>query len=83
LSGIAVNHKIEREEPTLVPNAISMLIAEKVKKKDQILMDLSIPAADLQEITCMPFGYFRSEPAQVIPIPKSSIFGSQKHEDVR
>ena len=76
-----LDDKIERETPNLIPRAIDMLIAEKVRRSDQILLDLALPAVDLEEISGLPFGYFTSKPAQVIPLLKSHVLARDRSAD--
>jgi len=69
-----LDDKIEKEDPSLIPKSIAMLVEANVRRKEQILLDSCLPASDLEEITCMPFGYFRQQPAPVVPMPKSRTF---------
>jgi len=69
-----LDDKIDRESPSLVPKSIAMQVDAKVRRKEQILLDSCLPAADLEEITCMPFGYFRQQPAPIVPMPKPHSF---------
>lgn len=73
-----LDDKMEREATSLVPKAIAMLVDENVRRKEQILIDTCLPATDLEEVTSMPFGYFREKPAPVIPIPKAFVFPSDQ-----
>ena len=76
-----LDDKIERETPNLIPRAIEMLVDENVRRRDQIVSDLSIPPTDLEEIGGVPFGYFRTQTAPVVPIPKASTFVRSNADD--
>ncbi len=57
------------EGPSLIPNGIRMLVDAGVRRPDQILAELMLPAADLEELTDMPRGYFNAKPATVVALP--------------
>lgn len=61
------------EGPSLVPNGIRMLVEAGARRPDQILAELALPAADLEELTDMPCGFYTAAPAPVValPVPKS------------
>jgi Zn-dependent peptidase ImmA (M78 family)/transcriptional regulator with XRE-family HTH domain len=57
------------EGPSLVPNGVRMLVDARVRRPDQILAELALPAADLEELTDAPRGYYTAPPAQVVVLP--------------
>ena len=61
------------EGPSLVPGGIRMLVEASVRRPDQILAELALPAADLEELTDMPRGFYTAAPAPVVamPVPKA------------
>lgn len=57
------------EGPGLIPSGIKMLVEANVRRPDQILAELALPAAEMEELTDMPRGYYTAAPAKVIPLP--------------
>jgi len=70
---------LSMEGPSLIPSGIRMLVDAGVRRPDQILAELALPAAELEELTDMPRGYYTAAPAQVIPLPtlKASVTQAQ------
>ena len=56
-----------------------MLVDAGVRRPDQILAELALPAAELEELTDMPCGYYKAAPAQVIPLPTLKAGMTQAH----
>jgi len=67
------------EGPSLIPSGIRMLVDVGVRRPDQILAELALPAAELEELTDMPRGYYTAAPAQVIPLPTLKAGVTQAH----
>lgn len=55
------------EKPTLINSSIRMLIDEKVKSKEQLLMELSLSSSDLEKIGELPHGYMKSSTRDEMP----------------
>jgi hypothetical protein len=72
-----LDDKIAREVPNLVPRAIEMLVSENVRRREQIALDLALPATDLEELAGLPFGFFRFQPAPVVPMLKAHVVAQQ------
>lgn len=60
---------LQVEGPNLVPAGVRMLVEGGVRRPDQILAELGLPEADLEEITDMPRGFYTAAPAPVIALP--------------
>lgn len=62
------------EGPSLVPSGVRMLVDAGVRRADQILAELALPAADLEELTDAPRGFYTAAPAPVVAMltPKTS-----------
>jgi hypothetical protein len=65
-----LDDKLLPEEPSLIPRGIEMLIDDGDKRREQIASDLALPTRDLEEIACLPPGYFSAPPAAVVPLPR-------------
>lgn len=74
------------EMPRLLSRCIEILLAEKIRTKEQILMDLALPARDVEELTSLPRGFFSGFKAEVIEMPvlrrRAAEEALQKGEDV-
>jgi len=60
------------ETPRLLPRSIDMLVASDIRTKEQILADLCLSAPDLEDLVCVPSGYFRDKP-QLRLIPREKL----------
>lgn len=70
---------LSMEGPSLIPSGIRMLVDAGVRRPDQILAELALPAAELEELTDMPRGYYTAAPAQVIPLPTLKASATPEH----
>ena len=70
-----LDERLEYETPTLVSNSIRMLVDANVRKREQILAEIHLSAADAEEISGVPFGYFRERTPTARPTPKPGVFG--------
>jgi Zn-dependent peptidase ImmA (M78 family) len=63
------------EGPSLIPSSVRMLVEAGVRRPDQLLAEMALPAADLEELTDMPRGYYTAAPAPVVamPTPKEGV----------
>ncbi|WP_313281482.1 helix-turn-helix domain-containing protein [Delftia tsuruhatensis] len=57
------------EQPKFLARCMEMLIDEKIKTRDQILLDLPFASSDLEELTGLPKGYLLGRDAEVVNFP--------------
>lgn len=67
------------EKPELLKQAIKFIIEENKRTKTQLLSELCLPRADIEEIAGLPSGYLDNKPkikslSKIIPFPKRDIF---------
>jgi Zn-dependent peptidase ImmA (M78 family)/DNA-binding XRE family transcriptional regulator len=53
-----LDDQLPPEEPRLVKRSIQMLIDEGIKTREQIISELRLPAADIEDLAGLPRGYF-------------------------
>lgn len=61
---------IQISQPGLMTKSVEMLVEEKVRRPDQIVSDLGLPAKEVEDLTRMPRGYFSGKDAAVLPLAK-------------
>lgn len=61
---------IQMSQPGLMTKSVEMLVEEKVRRPDQIVSDLGLPAREVEDLTRMPRGYFSGKDAAVVPLAK-------------
>ena len=64
---------IKFEEPRVIRRSFEALINERIKSKDQILDDLSLPAREIEELSALPPGYLSGKQAEVKALPRLKI----------
>ena len=61
---------IQMSQPGLMTKSVEMLVDEKVRRPDQIVSDLGLPAKEIEDLTRMPRGYFSGKDAAVVPLAR-------------
>jgi len=61
------------EQPLFLARCVDMLIDQKIRRRDEILRDLALPQADLEELVGVPRGYFNDVKAEVIQLPRPTV----------
>jgi Zn-dependent peptidase ImmA (M78 family)/transcriptional regulator with XRE-family HTH domain len=61
---------VKVEQPKLLSRCIEMLFDEKIRTRDQLLIDLPFAVRDFEELVGLPRGYLSQESAEVIPLPR-------------
>jgi len=60
------------EIPQLIPKSFQILVDEQVRTVDQILDDIRLPYSDIEELACLPKGFFgRSAGNDAMPVLKN------------
>jgi Zn-dependent peptidase ImmA (M78 family) len=66
---------LKHEQPRLLRRSVQLLLDSGLKTKEQILNDLSMNAADVEGLACLPDGFF-SVSLESEPTPQLKDFGS-------
>jgi Zn-dependent peptidase ImmA (M78 family)/DNA-binding XRE family transcriptional regulator len=67
---------LKHEQPRLLRRSVELLVDSGIKTKDQILADLSFNASDIESLACLPDTFFKSAPAEAVPVLKEQPAGS-------
>lgn len=65
-----LDDKIPISQPGIICKSFEMIINEKVKRPDQIVIDLALPPTEVEELASLPKGYLSGRSASVVPLPK-------------
>lgn len=68
-SGEPLDDELETERPRMLSRCAETLIEQKVKCRDEILLDLPFSTHDIEELVGLPIGYLNSERAEVVQLP--------------
>lgn len=67
-SGEPLDNILPPEAPRFLARCVEMLIEEKIKTKEELLIDLPFAPSDIEELTNLPTGYFREKSGQVVEL---------------
>lgn len=65
-----LDNELKFEEPRILRRSFETLIDERLKTKEQIVDDLSLPTREIEELGALPLGYFSGKQAEVKAFPK-------------
>jgi len=65
-----LDDRLVPERPRLLRRSFEMLVNEGIKMPEQILIDLSINASDVESLACLDPGYLSGEAPDVIAMPQ-------------
>lgn len=67
--GEPLDDVMEPESPRMLARCVETLVEQKVKNREEILLDLSFAAHDIEELVGLPMGYFNNNRAELIRLP--------------
>lgn len=65
-----LDEKLPKSRPGLICKSFEMIVDAKVRRADQIVSELALPPAEVEELACLPPGYLSGRCATVVPLPK-------------
>jgi Zn-dependent peptidase ImmA (M78 family)/transcriptional regulator with XRE-family HTH domain len=64
-----LDDRLPMESPRLLRRSFDLLLTERIKTKNQILLDLPFSASDIEALAGLPTGYFSDDFGEVIAMP--------------
>ena len=61
---------VKIEQPKLLSRCFELILSEKIRTRDQLLVDLPFPARDIEELVGLPRGFLTERAADVVPLPR-------------
>jgi Zn-dependent peptidase ImmA (M78 family) len=68
-----LDNELKFEEPRILRRSLEALVDERIKTKEQIVEDLSLPTRELEELSALPIGYLSGKQAEIKAFPKLKI----------
>lgn len=78
-TGEPLDDVLQIESPRLLTRCVEMLINEKIKTKEDILLDIPLSPTDIEELTNLPFGFFKEAPGEVVEMIQPQLRKNSTH----